>query len=201
MIFVISGPSGCGKSTLVRHMLKEVKEVEFSVSHTTRQRRSSEKDGVDYYFVSEAEFRKLIKEDRFAEWAVVYGHYYGTSKRELELKGAGRDLLLDIDIQGATQIKEKFEGATFVFIVPPGFQELRNRLEKRGQEAPLVIQKRLGVAREEIKSYHHFDYIIVNDRLDRAVEELKSIILASSCRLDAKQKSIASILQSFEEGI
>lgn len=197
MLFVITGPSGCGKSTLVKRVLTEVDSVDFSVSYTTRKKRTSEQEGKDYYFISKEEFKNMIKMDKLAEWAVVHGHYYGTSRREIEKKGAEKDLLLDIDVQGAQQIKARYKKAIFVFILPPGFQELKERLTKRDNEAADVIQRRLEVARKEIRYYPEFDYIVINDKLDKAVKELASIILSARCRLEPRKKDIMPILRSF----
>jgi len=199
MLFVISGPSGCGKSTLVREAMSEIDNVDFSISHTTRKKRGSEQDKKDYYFVSKAEFEEMIKVDRFAEWAKVHGHYYGTSKREIETKGVKKDLLLDIDVQGARQIKEKYKKAVFVFILPPVYKELKARLEKRGDESMEAIWKRLETAKKEIRSYPGFDYVVINDTLEKAVKELASVILSTRCKLDARQKEIQPILRSFSE--
>lgn len=199
MIFVITGPSGCGKSTLVKRLLEEIENIEFCISHTTRKRRNYEEEGSDYYFVTKEEFERMIEEDKFAEWAVVHGNYYGTSKREIEKKELQEDLLLDIDVQGAQQIKPKIKKAIFLFIFPPFFQELKKRLEERGQESAEAIAKRLEIAKKEIRFYPQFDYIIINDQLDNAVEELKSIILSTRCRIDSRKKEIISILRSFSE--
>lgn len=197
MLFVVTGPSGCGKSVIVRMLLEEMENVDFSVSHTSRMMRSSEKEGKDYYFVSREEFGRMKEADQFVEWAIVHGNYYGTSASEIESKGAKKDLLLDIDVQGAQQIREKFKDACFVFILPPSFQELKRRLEKRGQESLETIQIRLEVARKEVREYDKFDYIIINDQLERAVEEIKSVILAKRCCLDFRQESVDSIIRSF----
>lgn len=197
MLFVITGPSGCGKSTLVKKVLGEVEGADFSVSHTTRKKRDSEKEGKDYYFITQEDFKEMIKRDRLAEWAVVHGHYYGTSRREIEKKGADKDLLLDIDVQGAQQIKARFKKAIFVFILPPGFQELKLRLKKRGDESDDLIRKRLEVAKKEIRSYPEFDYIIINDKLDKAVKDLAAIVVSARCRLGSLQKEIMPILRSF----
>ncbi len=199
MLFVITGPSGCGKTTLVRQVMEKVKDVQFSISHTTRKKRNSEKEGRDYYFVSKPEFEKMIKEGKLAEWTVIHGNHYGTSKREIEKKGTLGDLLLDIDVQGAEQIKEKLKRGVFIFILPPLFEELRARLEERGQESPDAIQERLEVARKDIRFYPDFDYIIINDELEKAVNELEAIILSTRCRLDIKKKEIVPILRSFSE--
>ena len=199
MLFVISGPSGCGKSTLVREAMSKIDNVDFSISHTTRRKRGSEQDKKDYYFVSKAEFEEMIRTDRFAEWAKVHGHYYGTTKREIETKGANKDLLLDIDVQGAQQIKEKYKKAVFVFILPPVYKELKARLEKRGDESKEAIWERLETAKKEIRSYPGFNYVVINDVLGKAVKELASVILSTRCKLDARQKEILPILRSFSE--
>jgi guanylate kinase len=200
MLIVITGPSGCGKSTLANLMLEELENVAFSVSYTTRRKRDTEIEGEDYHFVSTETFEKMIQDDKFVEWAMVHGNYYGTTKNVLERKATDGDLLLDIDVQGAEQIREKHGEAVFIFILPPLFPELRKRLEKRGQDSESIIQKRLGVAREEIKRYREFDYLVVNDELSKAVEELKSVILSQRCRREIREKEIIPILRSFVEG-
>lgn len=201
MLFVITGPSGCGKSTLAGRVLEELDNIDFSVSYTTRKKRNSEEEGKDYYFVSEGEFKRMIEDIKLVEWAVVHGNYYGTSKRELEKKATKGDILLDIDVQGAHQIKEKLKKTVFIFIMPPLYLELKKRLEKRGEESPESINERLDVAKKEIRHYHHFDYIIINDLLEKAVEELKSIILSTRCRFDPCKKEIMLILRSFSEEV
>lgn len=200
MMFVISGPSGCGKSTLAHHVLAALPRLAFSVSHTTRPRREGEEEGKDYYFVGKEEFERMIAESRLAEWAVVHGNHYGTSKRELELRGAsGTDVILDIDVQGARQIRERYKKGLFIFILPPSFSQLKERLVKRGQDAPDVISRRLAMARKEIRAYPQFDYIIINETLETAKRELESIIVSERCRLLKRQKSIIPILRSFAE--
>jgi len=201
MIYVISGPSGCGKSTLIQRVLRRLGNVQFSVSYTTRKKRENEKEGKDYYFVSREEFERMIKQGKFVEWAIVHGNHYGTSKKEVDSKGTKGDLLLDVDVQGAQQIKAKSKRATFIFILPPSFQELKTRLEVRGLESPDSIRKRLEVARREIRSYSQFDYLIVNDQLEKAVRELESILISSRCHLDSRKREIRSILQSFSEDL
>ncbi|UCE40325.1 MAG: guanylate kinase [Candidatus Aminicenantes bacterium] len=200
MLIVITGPSGCGKSTLANLMLTELENVEFSVSYTTRKKRDAEIEGKDYFFVSKETFERMIQKEELAEWAVVHGCYYGTPKNTLERDSVDRDLLLDIDVQGAEQIREKHEGAVFVFILPPVFPELRERLEKRGQDSLPIIQKRLDTAREEIQRYREFDYVVINDELSKAAEELKSVILGQRCRREIREKEILPIMRSFAEG-
>ena len=200
MLFVISGPSGCGKSTLVRHILDTLPNIAFSVSHTTRPQRQGEEDGKDYYFVDKAEFDGMISDNRLVEWAVVHGNYYGTSKRELDKNTSGSsDVVLDIDVQGAEQIKKKYRKGIFIFVMPPSFGHLKKRLEKRGKDAPDVIQTRLAMAKKEIRAYPQFDFIIINDDLETAQQEVIAIVLSERSRLQKKQKGIIPILQSFAE--
>lgn len=197
MLFVVTGPSGSGKSTIVHHVLSDLRNVQFSVSHTTRPKRNSEEDGREYYFVSDKEFERMIARKRFVEWAVVHGHYYGTSKKEVEEKRERKDVILDVDVQGAAQIRKKYKKAVFVFVLPPRFQELKHRLEERGADSPAVIRQRLRDAKKEIREYVHFGYIVVNDRLDKAVLELESVILSARCRLEVRKKDIRPIVRSF----
>ena len=197
MLFVVTGPSGSGKSTIVHHVLSDLRNVQFSVSHTTRPKRNSEEEGREYYFVSDKVFKRMIARKKFVEWAVVHGHYYGTSKKEVEAKRERKDVILDIDVQGAAQIRKKYKKAVFVFVLPPRFQDLKRRLEERGADSPAVIRQRLRDAKKEIREYVHFSYIIVNDRLDTAVLELESIILSARCRLEVRKKDIRAIVRSF----
>lgn len=196
MVYVISGPSGCGKSTLIRRVLAGLDGVRFSVSHTTRERRKSEVEGKDYYFVSQDRFLRLIRKGLFVEWAVVHGAYYGTSRRELT-KGGKRDIILDIDVQGARQLRKRMRTAVFIFVLPPSFRELRRRIEGRGLDSAGEIRKRLVTARKEVRSYSLSDYVVVNDDLDTAADEVKSILRCRRARLAARKKSIGPILKSF----
>lgn len=200
MLFIVTGPSGCGKSSLAGRILEEIADIEFSVSYTTRKERDTEKEGKDYYFVSNEEFERMIKEKKFIEWAVVHGHYYGTSRREIEKKGIHKDLILDIDVQGAQKLRSEIKKAVFIFILPPSYQELKNRLIKRGQESIDSIENRLEVAKKEIRYYSQFDYIVLNDKFEEAVVYLKSIILSTRCRRDIQIKNILPILRSFLGG-
>ncbi|HZX10696.1 MAG TPA: guanylate kinase [Acidobacteriota bacterium] len=199
MLFIISGPSGCGKSTLVHQARNKIKDLQFSVSHTTRKKRASEKEGEDYYFISKQEFRKMVKADKMVEWAMVHGKMYGTSRREIERKPSQGDLLLDIDIQGAQQLKERFRKAVFIFILPPSYKELKKRLEKRGEESLRFIHKRLQTAKKEIRFYSDFDYIVINDKIEKASQELTSIILSVRCRIEVRQKEIGPIIRTFNQ--
>ena len=198
MLFVVTGPSGGGKSTLVHHVMRDLRNIRFSVSHTTRPRRPSEQNGRDYHFVGRQEFERMIAKKQFVEWAVVHGQYYGTSKKEIEEKGASGDLILDIDVQGARQIKAGPWRAVFIFILPPKYEDLRKRLRERGEDKPEAIDRRLKNAKREILRHADFDYLVVNNKLDRAVLELESIILSSRCRTEARKAEIRPILKSFK---
>ncbi len=194
MVFIVTGPSGSGKSTLLRHVLKDMRGLSFSVSHTTRPRRESEQDGREYYFVPAAKFRALAGRGAFVEWAQVHGHLYGTSRAEIRARCRTGDVVLDIDVQGARQVREKIPGAVSVFILPPRFEELRRRLRERGEDDEAAIRRRLKNARAEIREARRFDFLVVNDRLDRAVLELEAIILAGRCRTEVRQKAIQTAL-------
>lgn len=196
-LFVVSGPSGCGKTTLVKRILKTVDRLVFLTSHTTRKRRETEVEGKDYFYISEEAFKRKIEQDAFAEWAEVHGNFYGTSKEEIEKKGKKLSLVLDIDIQGAEQIKKKYEDSVLIFIFPPRFDELKRRLSKRGDETEESIERRLTAAKKEILSYPNFDYIIINDQLDKAVRELEAVILSARCRVELQESGIQPILASF----
>lgn len=180
MLIVISGPSGAGKGTVIKGVLKKKPELVYSVSYTTRPKREREVNGRDYFFVSKEEFEKMIERGEFLEWAKVYGYYYGTSKSfVLEKLKQGKDVILEIEIQGAKKIREVFDrnNAIFIFIAPPSFQELKKRIEKRRRgESEEEIKRRLEFAKEEIKEAEKYDYIVINDDIDRAVEEVLCII-------------------------
>jgi guanylate kinase len=200
MLFVITGPSGCGKSTLITKVRRSLGDLEFSVSHTTRPPRPSEKDGVDYHFVSEKAFERLVREKRFLEHARVHGHLYGTSWTEVEKKGRRHDVVLDIDVQGARQVRAKVPGAVFIFVMPPVAAELRRRLVGRREDSPEAIERRLRTARTEVRAYDKFDFVVVNDDLGRAVTDLKAVIVASRHRPGAMAGAIRPILESFKKG-
>lgn len=198
MIYVISGPSGCGKSTLIRNLLGCLPGLQFSVSHTTRPKRNGEVEGQDYYFVTREEFERMKKADTFLEWAEVHGHLYGTSRDEVSRKSRQGDLILDIDVQGARQVRRKLEGASFVFVVPPSYPELEKRLKQRKTDSPETIALRLSNARREIMESNLFDYLVINGELSQALEELKAIILSHRCLFRERQKEFKEILKSFK---
>ena len=199
MLIVISGPSGCGKTTLVKRAIVEVDDLVFSVSFTTRKKRDSEIDGKDYYFVTVDEFKHKIQKQEFVEWAQVHGHYYGTSFHEIEKKETQKGLILDVDIQGARQIKRYDPEALLIFIFPPEFQELKKRLLLRGDETLGSINNRLAKAKKEIKCYTEFDFVIINDRLEEAVDNLLALIGSSGRRAEVPQEKIEAVLKSFSE--
>jgi guanylate kinase len=200
MLFVISGPSGCGKSTLIRKVRRSVGDLEFSVSHTTRPPRPSEKDGVDYYFIPEKTFERMAREKRFVEWARVHGHLYGTSRAEVDRKSRRRDVVLDIDVQGARQVRARVPGAVHIFIMPPVAGELRRRLVRRREDSPEAVERRLRNARAEIRAYDEFDYVVVNDDLAKAAADLKAVIVASRHRTGAMADALKPVLRSFRKG-
>jgi guanylate kinase len=178
-VYIISAPSGSGKSTLVDKAREIVPGLEFSISYTTRPPRGTEQNGREYFFVPGSEFEEMVRKDEFLEHADVFGHCYGTAKRFLhQAEKSGNDLLLDIDVQGAEQIKRKLPGAVSIFIMPPDRKVLEARLRKRSLDAEAVIQRRLVTASGEIENYKKYDYILVNDRLDESIEALTAILLA-----------------------
>jgi guanylate kinase len=178
-VFIISAPSGSGKSTLVNKVREIVPGLKFSISYTTRPPRAGEQNGREYFFVSRTEFEKMIRQDDFLEYADVFGNYYGTARSFLSLaQQEGKDLLLDIDVQGAEQIKRRIPDAVRIFVMPPNRPELEKRLRTRSLDAEAVIQRRLVTASREIENYDKYDYILVNDRLEESVDALKSILLA-----------------------
>ncbi len=199
MVFVISGPSGCGKSTLIREVRRADRGLGFSISHTTRPPRPSEKDGVHYHFVTQAAFERMARAGRFVEWARVHGHLYGTSRAELARRRE-RDIILDIDVQGARQVRRKLPGACFVFVMPPAARELRRRLEARGEDSPEALKRRLRDAGTEVRDYAKFDHVVVNDDLETAVGELRTVIAAARLRPAARSAVLRPILRSFASG-
>ena len=177
IVYIISAPSGSGKSTLVNELLKKVSDLEFSISYTTRAPRGSETNGRQYYFVSRSEFEKMIAEDEFLEHAEVFGNYYGTARRFLRAaEQNSRDLLLDIDVQGAKQIQDKVPDATSIFILPPDRRTLEERLRKRSEDSDAVIERRLDTATREIENYKRYNYILVNDQLEDSIKALRAIV-------------------------
>ena len=218
-VFIVSAPSGSGKSTLVNELFKMVHGLDFSISYTTRPPRGSEQNAKEYFFISPAEFEAMIAADEFLEYANVFGNYYGTACRFLrETEERGHDLLLDIDVQGAAQVKKKLPEAVSIFILPPDREKLEWRLRNRGLDSEAVIRRRLDTARREIENYSKYDYILVNNVLEQSADELKAIVLAErikgsgteptpeedrliatarACRLEQARERVQPILASF----
>lgn len=185
-LIIISGPSGAGKGTICNALLKEDNNLSISISMTTREKRASEIDGKDYYFVTKKEFEDNIKKGNFLEYAKVHGdNYYGTPKDKVyELLASGKDVILEIDIQGALKVKEKMAEGIFIFIMPPSMKELRDRLVKRNTESKDKIIERFRNAYKEINEITKYNYVVINDEVENAVEKVKAIILAEKCRVD-----------------
>lgn len=222
LVFIISAPSGSGKSTLVNKLLAVVPGLEFSISYTTRAKRGLEQQGKEYHFISRAEFEQMIAADEFLEYARVFtkeGDYYGTARRFLrEAQDKNHDLLLDIDVQGAKQIKQKLPSAVSIFVLPPDRRTLELRLRSRGEDSDAVIQRRLDAAKGEIENYDRYDYILINDKIEESCEKLCAIVLseryrrsgapfaedyrkyfalADGCRLSNARERVQPILASF----
>ena len=182
-LFIVSGPSGSGKTTVVEHLLREVPGLLFSVSCTTRAPRAGEEDGRDYHYVNRAEFERMISASDFLEYANVFGELYGTPRRNLEqARQQGKDLVLDIDVQGARQVKSQLPQAVAILLVPPSAAVLEQRLRQRAQDSPDIIRRRLDRAREEIESYSTYDYMVVNRDLAETCSQVKAKIGRASCR-------------------
>ncbi|HEU4416135.1 MAG TPA: guanylate kinase [Candidatus Angelobacter sp.] len=187
ILYIISAPSGSGKTTLVNELRQYVPNLEFSISYTTRSPRGSEQDGREYHFITHGEFEAMIERGEFLEYALVFGNYYGTTKFVLEqARARGNDVLLDIDVQGERQVKQKMPEALSIFVLPPSRAELESRLRKRSLSenvhAEEVIRRRLATARREIEKYPNYDYILINDRLEQSVDRLQAIVLAERIR-------------------
>jgi guanylate kinase len=196
-LFVVAAPSGAGKSSLVKALMELDSRVQPSVSHTTRPPRGQEKHGREYYFVSPQEFDAMIAADAFVEWAHVHGQRYGTSKKAIEERIAqGADVILEIDYQGALQIKRVFANAVLVFILPPSWEELRSRLERRGEDAPEVIELRLKNAAAEMAQAKEFDFVIINELFERALFDLKAIVHAQRLKFSSQRRARADTFKA-----
>lgn len=198
-LIIISSPSGGGKGTIIREVLKSLPDVAYSISFTTRKIREGEENGREYFFISRAEFEDLVKRDEFLEYAEVHGNLYGTSKSQVnsELE-KGRDIILEIDVQGAENVMRKFPSAVSVFILPPSFNILRQRLIARGTETEETLALRLKNGFEEVQKFSSFQYVIVNDEIVQAVKNLETIILAERLRSIRQNEVIQGILDSFD---
>ena len=189
-IFVVAAPSGAGKSSLVKALMELDSAVQPSVSHTTRPPRGQEKHGREYFFISDAEFDAMVASDAFVEWAHVHGQRYGTSKRAIEERVTqGADVILEIDFQGAIQIRKTFANAILIFILPPSWEELRSRLERRGEDSAAVIELRLENAAQEMARACEFDFVIINEVFERALFDLKAIVHAQRLRFVAQRRA------------
>jgi len=197
-LIIVSGPSGAGKSALVANVLQFLPHLRFSISYTTRAPRGAERNGVEYFFVDRSKFQSLVRSDDLLEWAEVHGNYYGTSRKFVEdLLNQGEDVLLDIDVQGAQVVRRKHADAVGIFILPPSYQVLRDRLKHRSLDDDFVIEQRLRIARKEISHYREYDYLIVNEDLGSSTHALQAIIESTRCRMAARVESARSILASF----
>ncbi|NLJ34371.1 MAG: guanylate kinase [Firmicutes bacterium] len=197
LLLVISGPSGVGKGTLCKALRQALPELGYSISATTRPPRPGEQNGVEYLFLSREDFAAKIEKDEFLEWALVYGNYYGTPRAPVERDlRRGKDVILEIDMQGARQIKERFPEGVFVYLLTPSLEEQRRRIEKRGTENTASILDRLGKVQEELKHINWYDYVIVNDKIAAGVDKLKSIITAEKSRVTRNRKWLDKLVKA-----
>ena len=198
-VFIISAPSGSGKSTLVERLMRDVDDLMFSISYTTRPLRGNERDGLNYHFISRDEFEARITRDEFLEYACVFGHYYGTHRSVLDqARALGKDLVLDIDVQGARQLKGKIPEAVTVFILAPSREILEQRLRARSEDSEAVIERRLADAANEIRNYRDYDYVLVNSEVAKSAETLAGIVRAERARRTRIEEDIRPILDTFE---
>ncbi len=199
---MVSGPSGAGKSTIIKRLRKKMPDLGYSISHTSRRPRGEEVDGVDYHFVDREGFEKLIEQGAFVEWAEVYGDLYGTSLATLEnMMASGVDVLMDVDSQGAMNIKMHFRDAsTLIYLLPPSLDTLKDRLRERGTDDDEVIESRMKKAGDELKECLNYDYLIVNDDLEKAVAEVEAVIVSGRCRKSRMLPKIKELFDIQEEG-
>jgi guanylate kinase len=196
-LFVVAAPSGAGKSSLVKALLELDSRVQLSISHTTRAPRGQEKNGREYHFVSSQQFDSMVSEDAFVEWAQVHSQRYGTSKAAIEDRMAsGADVILEIDFQGAIQIKNIFSNAICIFILPPSWEELRSRLERRGEDSPEIIEMRMKNAAIEVAQVGKFDFVIINELFDTALFDLKAIVHSQRLKVAAQRRARAETFQA-----
>lgn len=197
-VFVLSAPSGAGKSTLAHRLLRELEGIQFSVSFTTRKPRPGEAHGKDYFFVDDATFDRMVAEDGLIEWVQVYQNRYGTGRAWVQAQiEAGRDILLDIETVGAKNVRQQLPEAVMIFLLPPSAQELERRLRGRGTEGDEQLRLRLAHARHEMEQFGHYDYLVVNDDLDRAYGELEALVRAARCRRIRQDARARAILDTF----
>lgn len=197
-LFIVSAPSGAGKTTLVERLVEQVPALRMSRSYTSRRARPGETDGVDYNFVSRARFEEMVAAGDFLEWADVFGNLYGTCASDTErLLAGGDDVVLVIDVQGARQVREKRPSATTIFVMPPSFPVLEERLRRRSKDSEAAIVRRLQVARDEVASFGEYEFIVINDELTAAVDRLRGIVLGERARLEAMRDEAGRIVETF----
>lgn len=200
ILIVLSGPSGAGKGTICQELLRSYPELNYSISATTRSARVGEQNGVNYWFVSRVEFQNMIENDQLLEWAEVYGNFYGTPCQHItELLNDGKDVVLEIDAQGATQIKKKFPEGVCIYIAPPSLDELANRIYKRGTDSLETIKTRLNSANAELTCVHHYNYVVVNDKVKAATDKVAAIISAEKCQVVRNMDVIETILSKTQK--
>ena len=193
----MAAPSGAGKSSLVKALLELDSRLDVSVSHTTRAPRGQEQNGREYWFVDEPSFRAMIEREEFFEWAQVHGHLYGTSRKAIEARlERGEDVVLEIDWQGALQIKQLFPHAVLIFILPPSWEELRQRLTRRGEDRPDVIETRMANARQEVAQARHFDFVIINALFETALFDLKTVVHSQRLRYAAQMRNRSQVFSA-----
>ncbi|MFN0182484.1 MAG: guanylate kinase [Aquabacterium sp.] len=198
-LFVVAAPSGAGKSSLVNALLELDSHLQVSVSHTTRAPRGQEQDGREYWFIDEAAFRAMVDRGEFFEWAQVHGHLYGTSRRAIEARLArGEDVVLEIDWQGALQIKRLFAHAVLIFILPPSWGELRQRLVRRGEDRPDVIEQRMANARLEVAQAANFDFVIINSLFETALFDLKTVVHSQRLKFAAQRRNKSQVFNALD---
>lgn len=194
VLIVLSGPSGTGKGTICKQLLQSCPDLHYSISATTRQPRAGETHGVNYWFIGQGEFKAMLEADELLEWAEVYGNFYGTPRRYVaELLHSGKDVVLEIDTQGAMQIKAKFPEGVFVYIIPPSITALAERIYRRGTDSKEAIKKRLSCVNEELRCAFNYNYVVVNDEVAAATARIAAIISAEKCRVERSADLIKSI--------
>jgi guanylate kinase len=200
-LFVVSSPSGGGKGTIIRHVLEVVENLSYSVSYTTRAPRPGEINGREYFFVSRNIFDEMVAASEFLEWACVHGNFYGTAKKQItEETAAGLDIILEVDVQGAASVRRLLMDSVSIFILPPSREVLRQRLITRGTDTPEELEVRLRNAPEELKQYSTFDYVIINDEIDKAVGQLASIVYAERARCMRQEGLVREVMKDFMPG-